>query len=98
MLHLAALVLGVGLLLQMCFAADAFQPLKRGQVVCKGVSTDNFVIRGIRHKGEDSAAALQSFLRQFTGFMPFLIELAAIISLAVQVSFCSSVSGTYLLW
>lgn len=37
------------------------------------------------------------FLRQFTGFMPFLIELAAIISLAVQVSFCSSVSGTYLL-
>ena len=27
------------------------------------------------------------FLRQFTGFMPFLIELAAIISLAVQVSF-----------
>ena len=26
------------------------------------------------------------FLRQFTGFMPFLIELAAIISLAVQVS------------
>ena len=35
------------------------------------------------------------FLRQFTGFMPFLIELAAIISLAVQVSFCCSVSGTY---
>ena len=30
------------------------------------------------------------FLRQFTGFMPFLIELAAIISLAVQVSFVPS--------
>lgn len=30
------------------------------------------------------------FLRQFTGFMPFLIELAAIISLAVQVSWLSS--------
>lgn len=29
------------------------------------------------------------FLRQFTGFMPFLIELAAIISLAVQVSWRS---------
>lgn len=33
------------------------------------------------------------FLRQFTGFMPFLIELAAIISLSVQVSwFCSTLS------